>query len=137
MFNEITLVGRLGADPTYKVTGSGKEVCEVSIATTRANKETDWHKIAAWEKNATLLRDYTKKGDLVLVKGELQYSSWEDSEGAKRQKTQVMVRAIKLFPKGNNGAQEIEKAPKKKFEPKGFNPKVSKEVSFTAADIPF
>ena len=48
MFNEICLVGRLGADPTVKVTGSGKEVCEVSIATTRANKETDWHKIAAW-----------------------------------------------------------------------------------------
>ena len=137
MFNEITLVGRLGADPTYKVTGSGKEVCEVSIATTRINKETDWHRITAWEKKAALLRDHTKKGDLILVKGELQISNWEDSEGAKRQKTQVMVRDIKLFPKGNNGSQEIEKVPKKKFEPKGFNPKVSKEVSFTAADIPF
>ena len=92
-------------------------------------------------KNATLLRDYTKKGDLVLVKGELQYSSWEDNEGAKRQKTQVMVRAIKLFPKGNSNSQETQKAPRKEFnlkgDLKGFNPKVSKEVSFTAADIPF
>ena len=137
MFNEITLVGRLGADPTYKVTGSGKEVCEVSIATTRINKETDWHRITAWEKKAALLRDHTKKGDLILVKGELQISNWEDSEGAKRQKTQVMVRDIKLFPKGNNGSQETETAPRKEFNLKGFNPKVSKEVSFTAADIPF
>ena len=137
MFNEITLVGRLGADPTFKVTGSGKEVCEVSIATTRINKETDWHRITAWEKKAALLRDYTKKGDLILVRGELQVSSWEDSEGAKRQKTQVMVRDIKLFPKGNSGSQETETAPRKEFNLKGFNPKVSKEVSFTAADIPF
>jgi len=141
VFNEICLIGRLGQEPTFKVTGSGKEVCEVSLATTRGNKETDWHRVVAWEKQAQILRDYTNKGSLVFIKGEVQYSSWTDTEGTKRHKTEIVARLVKLLPKGGGGtAQENQSGSQKKARLKldiSKYQKPEKELSFSAEDIPF
>jgi single-strand DNA-binding protein len=52
MINKIILVGRVGITPEARYTQSGKLVTSFSLATQDFNKNTHWHKIIVWEKQA-------------------------------------------------------------------------------------
>ena len=97
--NKVILIGRLGADPEDRVTGSGIHVSHFSIATdqfrTDANggtqKTTDWHRIVALGKTAELCNQYLRKGHLVCIEGSLRTRSWEKPPGEKHYTTEVIV----------------------------------------------
>lgn len=77
MVNEITLIGNLGADPEVKQLGDSA-LSNLSLATTRSYKkddewkeETQWHRVSLW-------REFkAKKGDLVYIKGRVEYREHE------------------------------------------------------------
>lgn len=79
MFSQITLVGRLGSDPTMRFTPGGKAVTTFSLATSRsytdsAGKkvdETTWWRVSAWGAQAESCNQYLSKGSAVLVVGRL------------------------------------------------------------------
>ena len=58
--NKAILVGRLGADPEMRFTGTGRAVCNFRIATDSVwkdrdgnrQKRTEWHKIVVWRRPA-------------------------------------------------------------------------------------
>jgi|TARA_R110000822_G_C15252796_1_gene487503 single-strand DNA-binding protein len=81
MYNQITLIGNLGADPDIKETVKGGKYALLSIAThkkMKGEKITEWHKVVVWdEKLAEVLESYTKKGSKVLLQGRLTYKNWE------------------------------------------------------------
>jgi single-strand DNA-binding protein len=76
-FNQTTLMGRLGQDPSVTETPNGKKVCRFSIATTETwsdssgekKENVDWHNIEAWGKNAEFCEKYLSKGKNVLIIG--------------------------------------------------------------------
>jgi single-stranded DNA-binding protein len=75
--NEITLLGRAGKDAEAMfVGGNNKSLCKFSMAT-GTTQHTQWHNIQAWEKIAAIAIR-VKKGDLVLVKGMLNYNKTGD-----------------------------------------------------------
>lgn len=96
--NEVTLIGHLGSDPKISQTHSGKQVVNVSIATTERD-QTEWHRLIIWEKDADTASKYLRKGSLIWCRGRLQTRSWEDQSGQKRSTTEISVSRFLMLDK--------------------------------------
>lgn len=67
-----TIIGRLGRDPDLKTTGSGRQVCSLSIASDHGfgdRKSTTWVRASVWGKAAENAAKYLRKGSEVAVQG--------------------------------------------------------------------
>jgi single-strand DNA-binding protein len=88
-------LGRLGRDPEIrKTSGSGKVVCNFSIATSekRGDKEeTTWHEIVTWEKTAENCAKFLAKGREVFVEGRIQVREYEAKDGTKRKAHEIVA----------------------------------------------
>jgi len=92
MYQKTIVVGYLGRDPEMRYTPTGVPVTSFSMATTRkwtnANGEpqekTTWFRVTCWRKLAESAAQYLKKGQAVLVEGEIDASAWTDKEGNPR-----------------------------------------------------
>ena len=97
--NKVMLIGNLGGDPELKYLPNGTAAVSFSVATNESYKDqegnlvkkTEWHSIVAYRKPAEILNEYLKKGSKVYIEGKLQTRSWEDKEGQKRYKTEILV----------------------------------------------
>ncbi len=94
MVNSVHLLGRLGADPELRHTQTDKAVCNLRLATDGYNGETEWHAVVAWGKQAEFCSTYLRKGAIVFIGGRLQTRSWEDKDGGKRYKTEVVAHTV-------------------------------------------
>ncbi len=109
--NKVILVGHLGRDPEVRYTPNGDPVAEVSLATTESirtkdNKRedrTEWHNLTLWRTQAEFAKEWMKKGQLVYVEGRLQTRQWEDKDGQKHYKTDIVVDTVTLL--GGGGAR--------------------------------
>ncbi|KAG5327541.1 SSBP protein, partial [Pseudoatta argentina] len=102
--NNVTLLGRVGADPQKR--GSEHPVVLFSLATHTNYKyesgefmqRTDWHKICIFKPN---LREsvykYLKKGQRVMVNGRISYSEFKDAEGKNVLATSIIADDIIFF----------------------------------------
>lgn len=91
---DITVEGRLGADPEVKYTQAGKQVTELRIAATASHKgqngqwEDDgdplWVTAPFWGEQHGHLADTLKKGDRVTVTGTLIQRGWVGNDGQRR-----------------------------------------------------
>ena len=91
--NRVILIGNLGKDPEMRFTGSGKAVTDFSLAV-NDGKETEWVNIVTWEKTAELCNQYLNKGSSVCIEGRLRSSTWDDDEGKKHYKTEVVANRV-------------------------------------------
>ncbi len=106
--NRVILVGNLGADAEFRVTGGGNAVAKFRIATTETYKgrdgekksETEWHRINYWGKSAEALQQYLTKGKQVYVEGRLQTRKWQDKDGQDRYTTEVKADRVVLLGGG-------------------------------------
>lgn len=104
-FNKVILIGNLGKDPELRHTAGGQAVCHFSIATSEKWKgktgeweeRTEWHNIVVWGKQAEYCKEYLSKGRTVYVEGRLQTSSWDDKEGNKKYKTEVVAITVRFL----------------------------------------
>src|SRR5579864_6149890 len=109
MVNKVFLVGNLVADPEVKATPKGTYVANIRLATNtytgkdddgNAREQTEFHHLVAFGKTAEFAGQYLHKGRLLYVDGRLQTSSWQDTAGQKRFRTEVVVDSLKaLGPK--------------------------------------
>lgn len=95
-FNKVILMGRLCADPELKQTSGGLPVTSFSLAVDRKgktgeDKQCDFITVVAWRQTAEFICRYFKKGQAILVCGELQTRSWQDNSGNKRYATEVVA----------------------------------------------
>ena len=103
--NKVTLIGRLGQDPEIRYTQSGSAVANATIATNdywtdkqgEKQERTEWHSLVLWGKLADLAQSYLKKGSQVYVEGRLQTRDWEDQQGQKHFKTEVVVTTMQFL----------------------------------------
>lgn len=90
--NKVVLSGRLTSKPELKVTPSGINVCNFSIAIKRRGaEESDFINCQAWRKIAEFISQYFDKGSAICVTGSIQTRSWNDNNGNKRYATDVVV----------------------------------------------
>ena len=96
--NHVLLIGHLGQDVEIKKFDNGNHVARVSLATNSSYKkdnewvkETQWHRIVSWGKNAERMADQLKKGQLVAIQGKLKYNTFEDKNGMTRTVAEILV----------------------------------------------
>lgn len=76
MYQQITLIGRLGSDPTMRFTPNGDTVTSFSLAVNNGkDKKPVWVKVTAWDKQAENANEYLRKGSLVQVVGKISVDS--------------------------------------------------------------
>ena len=110
--NRVMIIGSVGRDPEGRYTPAGTPVTTFSVATNRRSKEggeeTEWFSVVAWEKLAETCNTYLTKGQKVYVEGRLQTRTWDDKEGVKKFKTEVIASTVLfLSPKANGNAEEV------------------------------
>jgi single-strand DNA-binding protein len=103
---QITLVGRLAADPEQKATANGKTVTRFPVITSRRkmNQDTkEWEDtdVTSWQCTAwDILAERVgrlRKGMAVVVSGQVSSRSWEDKQtGEKRYAMQVTASDVGL-----------------------------------------
>ena len=116
------LIGNLGKDAETRFTPSGVAVTNFSLATARSVKdgqtgewrdETDWHDIVLWR--GENVSQYLTKGTQVFIEGRLQTRSWEDQNGQKKYRTEVVCDGPSglqlLGGRGGGGGGEYEQRP--------------------------
>ncbi len=129
MLNNVTLMGRLVADPEIRTTTTGKSVASFRIAVDRVyskngNRETDFITIVAWEKTAEFIGKHFSKGSMIALQGKIQTRNYEDSNGNKRTATEVIAREVSFCGSKNESASaptasapDFEEIPDDEFPP--------------------
>lgn len=104
-FNKVILIGNLTSDVELKQSTSGASVCSFSIAVNRKmakNNECDFINVVAWRQQAEFVCKYFKKGNPILVCGQLQTRNWTDNNGQKRYATEVIADEVSFVASTNN-----------------------------------
>ena len=91
--NQFNGIGRLTKDIEVKQTSSGKSVAKFTLAINNPynRDETDFINCVVWEKKADNMAKFLGKGSQVGITGRLNVSSYEDKNGNKVWKTEVIV----------------------------------------------
>lgn len=107
------ILGKIARDPQMKSTKNGKQMCLFTVANQCGygeHKTTDYIQCMAWEKTGEMIAKHFKKGDPIIVEGEMHNSPWrKDEKGYDIQNWQLTVRNIVFVPKvyANNDDDEL------------------------------
>ena len=109
MLNNISVMGRLTADPEVRQTPNGVSVCSFTIANDKDFKRDgdapNWIDCVAWRNNAEFIGKYFKKGSLIVVTGSLQTRQYQDKNGNNRKATEIVVNQ-QYFAESKRSAEE-------------------------------
>ena len=83
--NSIQIIGRLTKDPDTTTTKAGQALCRMRVAVPRPGSDAEpvYIDVVAWECLAETCGEYLAQGRQVAVSGRLDYSEWNDAEGAR------------------------------------------------------
>jgi single-strand DNA-binding protein len=97
-----------------------------------------WIRCVAWRRWAEIAGEVVTKGKFLFIEGRLQFRSYEDREGKKRDVTEVVVMLLRLLgpAKNGNGAKSAESTQTAEPSDEGDNP--FNETGSEATDqVPF
>lgn len=105
--NSVIIAGNLTKDPIFRQTTNGTPVVNFSVASNRRfrDKNDEWKEdvcyvgIVAWNRLAESCRDKLKKGNAVLVDGELQSRTFKTEDGSNRTIVEIKARRIQFLNK--------------------------------------
>src|SRR5262245_40865050 len=113
--NKVMIIGNLGRDPELRYTQRGTPVCNFTVAVNRpgrtdeatgqrAEDETEWFAVVAWDKLAETRSQYLAKGRKVYIEGRLQTRSWQGQDGQQRSRVEVLAQQmVMLDSRGPSG----------------------------------
>ena len=97
MLNNVTIQGRLCADPELRTTQSGVSVCSFRVAWSEKIKENEqklFLSCTAWRSTGEIVSKYFTKGKEIIVDGKLITRSWQDKNGNDRQTNELQVNNV-------------------------------------------
>ena len=105
--NKVFILGNLTRDPELRQTPNGQNVANFGVATNRmwtdqtGNKQTqvEFHNVVVWGRLAEIASQYLSKGRLVLIEGRLMTRSWQDQQGQKKYRTEIITESMQLGPR--------------------------------------
>lgn len=113
--NKVFLIGNLTRDPELRQIPSGQALCSFGIATNRVffdnasgqkKEDVQFHNIVAWGKQAELVHQYLQKGRLACIEGRLQTRSWQDPQGVKHWRTEIIAERVQFGPRSSEAPRE-------------------------------
>jgi single-strand DNA-binding protein len=90
--NSVTLVGRLTAEPLLRQLPDGRSVCDLRLAVNDQPDKPAFIDVSTFGPGADACAEHLGKGRQVGVIGRLSYSEWENNDGKKRSKHEVVGR---------------------------------------------
>src|SRR3989344_887046 len=112
--NKVIIIGNLTRDPELRSLPSGVAVATIGIATNRVRKDkegrkqedTQFHNVVVFGLQAETVAQYLKKGSTALVEGRMQTRSWDNPQGQRLYRTEVVADRIQFGPRrgGAGGA---------------------------------
>jgi len=108
--NKAEIMGNITHDLELRHTGSGTAVLSFRVATNRRyQQEGEWkedvefHNVVIWAQRAESFVQRAQKGTRVYVEGRLQTSSWEDGNGVKQYRTEIVAQRVILIDRYEKG----------------------------------
>lgn len=103
--NKVMIIGNLGRDPEIRYTSGGKPVTTFSVASSRTwvtsegdrREATEWFNVVAWGNLAEICNQYLRKASRVYVDGHLQTRNWEDQDGQKHYRTELVANEMLIL----------------------------------------
>ena len=95
--NQILLIGNCGSDPEMRYTPNGSMVVNFSLAVNSYRngsdgeqiQETEWFRIACWNKTAESVNQFLQKGSRCFVEGRFRSSTYTANDGTQRQSNEI------------------------------------------------
>jgi single-strand DNA-binding protein len=117
--NKVILIGNLGKDPELKYLPSSQAVATFSLATTekwtdktgKRQERTEWHNIVVYGKSAENVNQYLKKGRSAYIEGRITTRSWDDRDGNKKYKTEIVANTVQFLGGPGSGPSASEPSP--------------------------
>lgn len=110
--NVATISGNLGKEIELRYSPSGVAVAKGTLAVKGSYKDkntneypTHWINFVAFSKAAEILSNYSKKGDKLVLSGEIVTGSYE-KDGKKVYTTEINVNSFDLPPKSSGTSNE-------------------------------
>lgn len=154
-FSKAIITGNLTRDPELRTTPNGASVCSFSVAVNRVYRDSNGTQkedvsfidCSAWGKLGEMIGQYAKKGSGVLVSGRLSQRSWEDKDGNKRSRVEIVVEDFNFTTnagdrnsdggRSNFGAsQDVQEAPQDDGA-QDFAPEDMPDEPIDLSEIPF
>jgi single-strand DNA-binding protein len=144
--NKAIIIGNLTRDPELRSLPSGIKVCSFSVATNRVWKDkngtrqesADYHNIVVFGRQAETVSQYMRKGNSILVEGRMQTRSWDDKDGNKKYRTEIIGDRTQFGPKSSGTSSGPSKVESNNTEPKEELDSIEyPEEDINPEDIPF
>jgi single-strand DNA-binding protein len=98
--NKVMIIGHLDRNPEMRYTPNGRPVTSFSVATIHNwvssegthHEETEWFNVVAWGDLAKKCHELLEKNAQVYVEGRLKTRSWEDGNGKRHFRTEIVAR---------------------------------------------
>jgi single-strand DNA-binding protein len=122
--NRAILVGNLGKDPDLRFTPNGQPVASFTLATNQKWKDkngqpqerTDWHNIVVFGRQAEICKEYLRKGSSVYLEGRIQNRSYEDKDGIKKYRSEIIVSQMQMLGKATAAPADMEESAEAELE---------------------
>jgi single-strand DNA-binding protein len=112
MYQQITIAGNVGRDSELSYTSQGIAVAKFSVAVSKVTgrgdskqEKTTWFKVTMWREKAENLSKYIKKGDKILVVGEIDASAYTNKDGQPTASLEITASDVRFMgSKDGNGS---------------------------------
>lgn len=148
--NKAMIIGNVVRDPEMRTTPSGQNVTSFSVATNfvwkdangQKQEKAEFHNIVAWRRLAEISQQYLKKGSKVYIEGRIQTRSWDDPNGIKRYRTEIIAENMIMLDRAGSesgAANRSSEASQPAFNDDYAQPsaKNNSEEEISIEDIPF
>jgi len=151
--NKAIIVGRITNNPESRATNTGNAISHFSLATNRVwtdqsgqkQEMPEFHNIVAFGRLAEICNQYLTKGQIVLIEGRIQTRSWDDQNGVKKYRTEIIAENMQMGPRaqgttgdfGRKAAKPANKEAVIQQEPVAPVEPGVEEEEFKVEDIPF
>jgi len=109
--NKVFLIGNMVRDPELRSTPTGSYLCRFTLASNRDiyvkdgenKKEVGYFDCLVWGGRAEVMSKYGVKGKRVAVDGSLKFSSWDNADGKKQSKVEILVENFQFLDSKKSG----------------------------------
>ena len=139
--NNVSLMGRLTADPELKTTQNGISYCRFTVAVNRYSKDgedtADFISCVAWRSTAEFICNYFLKGNKIALIGSIQTGSYTDKDGRKVYTTDVNTDKVFFCESKKESSSESNTKSSKARKARKEEPIDDEVFEEIADDLPF
>jgi len=112
--NKVLLIGNTGRDAEMRYLSTGTAKTEFSLAVSNRRRgasgewedQTEWFNIVLFGDTAERLSQYITKGKQLYIEGRLSTRNWDDDQGVRHYRTEVIANNVQFLDRRNAGGDD-------------------------------